>query len=523
MVDSNEIDVFPWNRNFEIGIEVIDDQHKVLVSLTNQLALSLANQGPELETDKLLTELFEYAEYHFSTEEKVWEEVLDSDVSVTTHQTSHQNFISQITDIKTRFEQNRTTSIQNDILSFLINWLAHHILEEDMMMAKTISALKSGLGLDEAKSKAAEEMSGTTHIFIETLLMMYGRLSSRTVDLLRERNLREGMRKELEQEKQNEKIFSDHVMRSIPGLLYVYDANKKLVRWNEFHETVLGYTSSELEGKPVDELFSETPDLEQILEDVLKGQHVQFEQCVMYQDGRNKTYMMTAIPFEINGSKGFLGTGINISKLKAVEAKLEKEANETKQALKGTILSVINAMEAKDSYTAGHQRNVAKIAVAIARKLELEENQIEGIELGALIHDIGKMAIPTELLVKPNKLQDIEFELIKTHSSAGVEILEDVKFPWPITDIVSQHHERLDGTGYPSGLKGGEICIEARIVAVADVFEAMSSHRPYRPALGPEIALEELKKYKGLRYDEKAVEALSNILEGDINFFQSQQ
>ncbi len=163
-------------------------------------------------------------------------------------------------------------------------------------------------------------------------------------------------------------------------------------------------------------------------------------------------------------------------------------------------------MESRDPYTAGHQRRVAELAKAIASEMGLPAHTVEGIHFGALIHDIGKIQVPSELLSKPTKLSKLEFELIKTHPQAGYEIIKGVEFPWPIALMALQHHERLDGSGYPQGLKGEAIALEARIIAVADVVEAMSSHRPYRPGLGIEAALKEIEDKRGKWFDARAVD-----------------
>jgi putative nucleotidyltransferase with HDIG domain len=144
---------------------------------------------------------------------------------------------------------------------------------------------------------------------------------------------------------------------------------------------------------------------------------------------------------------------------------------------------------------------------------------LEGLRLGASIHDLGKLSIPSELLTKPTHLSEIEYLLIKTHAETGASILKNVQFPWPIIEIVSQHHERIDGSGYPKGLKGDEICLEARIVAVADVFEAMSAHRPYRASLGTDKAIAELKAHRGSHYDPEVVDTLLALLEEDPDRF----
>ena len=163
-------------------------------------------------------------------------------------------------------------------------------------------------------------------------------------------------------------------------------------------------------------------------------------------------------------------------------------------------------IEAKDPYTAGHQQRVSQLAIAIAKELNLPPDKIEGIRIASLIHDIGKISIPTEILSKSTTLSDIEFSLIKYHSQIGYDILKSIDFAFPIAKIVLQHHEKLDGSGYPNNLKGDEILLKAKIICVADVVEAMSSHRPYRPALGIDAALEEISKNRGILYDPEVVD-----------------
>jgi putative nucleotidyltransferase with HDIG domain len=187
------------------------------------------------------------------------------------------------------------------------------------------------------------------------------------------------------------------------------------------------------------------------------------------------------------------------------------ELRESERKLKSSLLESIAALaatvEMRDPYTAGHQRRVAALAVAIARELQLPEEQIEGIHLAGVVHDVGKIQIPAEILSKPGRLTELEFSLIKQHSQAGYELLKTIAFPWPIAQIVRQHHERLDGSGYPEALKGEQILIDARIIGVADVVEAMSSHRPYRPGLGIEPAMEEIIRARGTLYDPQVVDA----------------
>jgi len=192
--------------------------------------------------------------------------------------------------------------------------------------------------------------------------------------------------------------------------------------------------------------------------------------------------------------------------------------NRLQKSLEGTVHAVAAAVEARDPYTAGHQRRVAHLAGAIAEQMGLDEERINGLHLGAEIHDIGKIHLPAEILSKPTKLSDTEYELIKDHARVGYDILKDIDFPWPIADIAHQHHERMDGTGYPQGLKDEEICMEGRIVAVADVVEAISSHRPYRPALGIDVALEEISEKKGRFYWPDAVDACLKVFADGFSF-----
>jgi putative two-component system response regulator len=182
-----------------------------------------------------------------------------------------------------------------------------------------------------------------------------------------------------------------------------------------------------------------------------------------------------------------------------------------------TIEVMAKTVEKRDPYTAGHQERVAYLAEKIARQMEMEEEQIVGLRLSAMIHDIGKLSVPSEILSRPGRLAETEFALVKAHAETGYEIVKDVEFPWPVAQIIRQHHERMDGSGYPQGLKGDEILPEARILAVADVCEAMASHRPYRPARGVERALEELKNHRGTLYDPDSVDALLALVDAGID------
>jgi PAS domain S-box-containing protein/putative nucleotidyltransferase with HDIG domain len=190
-----------------------------------------------------------------------------------------------------------------------------------------------------------------------------------------------------------------------------------------------------------------------------------------------------------------------------VRAEREENALKLEKALEDTIQAIATTIERRDPYTAGHQKRVARLAAAIARELGLSEMHINGVLRGAEIHDIGKIYVPSEILSRPGRLSDVEFSLIKTHPQVGYDIVKEIDFPWPVAAMILQHHERLDGRGYPNGLKGDEIIREAKILAVADVVDAMVSHRPYRSALGVEAALGEIEKNSGILYDEAVAAA----------------
>jgi putative nucleotidyltransferase with HDIG domain len=180
--------------------------------------------------------------------------------------------------------------------------------------------------------------------------------------------------------------------------------------------------------------------------------------------------------------------------------------------MNGIINALALTVEQRDPYTAGHQQRVSKLACAIAGEMGIPADQIEGIRMAGIVHDIGKMHIPVEILSRPGKLTKDEFNIVRSHAQVGYDILKGIDFPWPIAGIVHQHHELIDGSGYPMGPHNGDILLEARILCVADVVEATSSHRPYRPALGMDAALEGICKSKGICYDSDVVDACLKVI-----------
>jgi PAS domain S-box-containing protein len=313
------------------------------------------------------------------------------------------------------------------------------------------------------------------------------------------------------------------LLDSTAEAIYGIDLNGNCTLANAACLSMLGYEdASELTGNNMHKLIHHTrPD----------GSSYPMKECLIYQafregkgihvddevlwrkDGSSFPASYWSYPvYRDNQITGSVVTFLDISEQLKARDELAKSHEQLRASLEGTITAVGKSVEARDPYTAGHQQRVTELAVAIALGMGLDEDRVEGIHMGASIHDIGKIHLPAEILVKPSKLSDIEYSLIQTHPQVGYDILKDIDFPWPVADIAHQHHEHMDGSGYPQGLKGEEICLEARIVAVADVVEAISSHRPYRPALGTDAALDEIKMQRGKFYDPEVVDACLKLL-----------
>jgi putative nucleotidyltransferase with HDIG domain len=197
----------------------------------------------------------------------------------------------------------------------------------------------------------------------------------------------------------------------------------------------------------------------------------------------------------------------DITEKTRAEVQIQRYYAQLESALMRTVKVVTTLSEMRDPYTAGHERRVAEIAVAISAEVGFDVRQQEGLRIAGHLHDVGKISIPSEFLSKPGKISAVEFLLIKGHAQAGFDVLKEVDFPWPVAQVALQHHERMDGSGYPHGIKGEAILLEARILAVADVMEAMSSHRPYRPGLGIEKALAEIERGRASTYDPMVADA----------------
>jgi len=277
-------------------------------------------------------------------------------------------------------------------------------------------------------------------------------------------------------------------------------------------EKITGYTNDELMQRGCWLTLVHPEDFERVsrfLIDLKPGESGECEFRIITRDGKilwiydyNKCMEHESLPDHYR----LLGASQNITERKNMEESLRETLEKLRKSLAGTIQAMSLTVETRDPYTAGHQRRVSNLARTIAQEMGLSADTVDNIRMAGIIHDIGKISVPAELLAKPTKLTDIEMGLIKVHSQSGYDILKDVELPYPIAEMVLQHHERLDGSGYPQGLKGNQILLETKILSVADVIEAIATHRPYRPARGIEPALEEIEKNKGILYDEKVVD-----------------
>jgi len=298
--------------------------------------------------------------------------------------------------------------------------------------------------------------------------------------------------------------------------VYIHDFEGKFIDANTSALAILGFNKEEIRSQNFTSVLSEDqlPLASQTLKELIETGHQKgtTEYRVKHRNGGFVDIETKAsIIFRDGKPYAIQGIGRDITERKLAEKQLEESFVKLRKALNGIIQAIAMTVERRDPYTAGHQRRVADLARAIATEMSLSKDQIEAIRTAGVIHDIGKISVPAEILSKPGRLSDNEFSLIKEHSKIGYDILKEIEFPWPIAQIVLQHHERMDGSGYPVGLTGQDILLEARVLGVADVVEAMASHRPYRPSHGIEKALEEISQNKAILYDPDVVNACLKI------------
>lgn len=309
------------------------------------------------------------------------------------------------------------------------------------------------------------------------------------------------------------------IIEHVGDTIWTVDMNMKPTYISPSVRKLLGYSVQEAMAKPMEEVF--TPDSFKFAMEVL-GEELEKEKRKQKDLGRSRSLELELIrkdglivPVEVNytflrDAEAWPSELLAIARDVSTQKQAQKESKQSTERLIKAMESTISAMamivEIRDPYTAGHQRRVAQLACAIAKEIGLSEDQITGLRLAGLIHDIGKIRVPIEILINPDGLTASEFTMIKMHPAIGYDILKTMDLPWPIAQAIHQHHERLDGSGYPLGLLAKDIILEARILAVADVVEAISSHRPYRPARGIDVALDEICRNKNISFDATIVD-----------------
>lgn len=309
----------------------------------------------------------------------------------------------------------------------------------------------------------------------------------------------EEVRKELDQSR----ALYRSLVENINDVIFSLDTEGVITYISPVIQSWSGFVPEELIGKSFKDFIhpEDLPSLTLDFKSALAGDLKPQEFRLIVKDGGVRQVRTSSRPLQENGQVlGLTGVMIDITEAKQAMKQL-------RESLVGTIRAISLVVEKRDPYTAGHQNKVSKLCVAIGSELGWNEDRIEGLRLGAIIHDIGKIYVPAEILNRPGKLTDNEFALIKEHPQIGYEFVKDIDFPWPVAKMILQHHERLDGSGYPNGTNASEMISEARIIAVADVVEAMMSHRPYRPAIGIELALQEIESNRGTKYDAEVVNA----------------
>jgi len=309
-----------------------------------------------------------------------------------------------------------------------------------------------------------------------------------------------------------------NLLYNLPQKVFYKDKDSVYVAVNPAFAKDCGLAPEDFPGKTDFDFFSRELAEKYRNDDsqvVKKGRIKSFDEKFM-SGGKSFTVHTMKVPLKNAEGKteGVLGIFWDVSDRVAALRQLQSKDRKLNKAIEGIVTAIAHVVESKDPYTAGHQERVSMLACAIAEKMGLSSKEIEGLKIATAIHDMGKIFVPMDILTKPSRLRDIEFNLIKMHPEEGARILRGIDFPWPIAGIISQHHERMNGKGYPLGLPGKKICIEARIIAVADTVEAMSSHRPYRPAFTLGDALGEIEKNAGVLYDRDVAAICLKLFKG---------
>lgn len=625
--------VFDWNKSFETGIDKIDQQHFKLVSLINALGAGLidANNQDSVALQPLIDALYAYAQHHFDTEESLMHQAGVLPKYQKHHHALHQGFLTQLEQFSTALNQNGLEVVS--LFDFLCQWLALHVLEEDMAATDQIRSIEKGIspqvaykcalktqynGIDSLLTSVkslhqfiAGQNSKLTEVNVDlrerikelncrnsiSMLVAGNELSpyellSQVVHLippgwyypdmacarivfnnqtfvskgfiatsqilsadLEVKNVPKGRieicyREDMPERDQgpflNEEVSllqelatllsitlqrltsdsrlarSDMLFRAVTenanDAIIVADQEGNIQHWNARAESLFGYSSQEVVFQPISMIMPQrfreqhNNGLSRFKRHGQTSKIGRTHQLTgLTKAGQEFPVELSLSSFVLEGATSFTCIARDMTEYQRYEEDINTYIEKLNTSLTQTVKVAMAMGEMRDPYTAGHQRRVAEISVGIAAQLDFSEHQLDGMRIAGYLHDIGKIKMPAELLSKPARLSPVEFMLVQEHADAGYDILKDVDFPWPVAEVARQHHERMDGSGYPQGLKGDDILMEARIVAVADVVEAMSSHRPYRAGLGLDAALTEIESGRGTKFDAQVVDACVSL------------
>ena len=487
--------IFVWDEHFVTGLELVDEQHHFLIDLINKFGDSLvaSKSMEDAELVSVFDQLKDYAKYHFSAEETLMHECAVEPRHIDMHIRHHEDFLNQVT-----LMWNARTTLSKPVEAlhgFLCAWLAFHVLGVDQDMARQIALIRAGKTSGEAFEIAQTPLDSSVDRLLTALRNLYAELTEQNRNLA-SINGRLGERmKEL------------RCLHEVTALITSADKDERDIMGEVVNLLPQGWFYPEITCARIvyrgqqfaTDNFRKTP--WKLGADILVGGIHAGTLEVYYLEQKPTRDVGPFLQEEkvlVNTLASELGAMV---KRKAAEEESKRYIKELEVAIMSTVEMVMHLGELRDPYTAGHQRRVAEIALAIGAELGWDTHRQEGLRVAGHLHDVGQFAIPAEVVGKPGKLSAIMYELVKGHARIGYDVLKGVKFQWPVAEIALQHHERMDGSGYPQGLKGEAILIEARIVAVADVVEAMSSHRPYRRAMGIDKALEEIERGRGSLYD----------------------
>jgi PAS domain S-box-containing protein/putative nucleotidyltransferase with HDIG domain len=329
-------------------------------------------------------------------------------------------------------------------------------------------------------------------------------------------------KKKAEDELKIQKNYFKSLFDNSPAAIALLDVEDRVVQINKSFHELFKYSFEEVKGKHIKDLIVPLhlkEEAEGFSQKLLRGEITNPDTIMQSKDGTLIDVHVSGGPISEDGKIiGIFALYDDIRQRKKVEMELKNSFCKLTEILEGTVSALSETIEKRDPFTAGHQRRVSQLAIAIGREKTFSEDRLNILKIASALHDIGKIHVPAEILNKPIGLSEYEMALVKNHAQVGYEILKSVDFPGPVAKIVSQHHERIDGSGYPNGFKGKDIILEARILGVADVVEAMSSRRPYRDAYSIGIALDEIEKYKGILYDPEIVEICIKLFESGFEF-----